>query len=109
MRVSQRLSMSGIVVLLAGCVHPSWQRLASQAAVVQQARTNPSSAVSCEPEAAVLGDYAYSISCRASTVYVRCGYHHGTACCWPVETRAAATGLFGQSNHAMTDQVCGPL
>lgn len=109
MRPLRSLFAGLLALLVSSCASEKWSRLASEAAVLQQVRANQSTAVSCDPQPARLGDYAFSVQCGPATIYLRCGYHHRTTCCWPVETSEAATNLFGRDQHSMAGQVCDPL
>lgn len=109
MRLLQRFSVGLLVVLASSCASAKCSRLASEAAVLQQVASNQSTAVSRDPQPARLGDYAFSAQCCPATVYLRCGYHHRTTCCWPVETAEAATNLIGRDQHSIAGQVCDAL
>ena len=105
MRPSSSLSkcaLGVLAVLASGCSHPRWREMAAQAATLRTMRVG---AGVCE-EPTRLKNAAFEVRCGESTVFVRCGYHHGDTCCWPVDSRNAAVGAFERGRGK--DQVCGP-
>ena len=96
------------LVFLAGCVSPAWPGLAVRAASLQQMPPG-APAAACDAEPTPLGDYGFRVRCGASYVFLRCGYHHGSTCCWPVDTDEEATSLFAPSSHTKNGVVCDRL
>jgi hypothetical protein len=91
--------------LLVGCASsPAWPKLASQAAALREVSPDTPRS-SCEPPVAI-GDWSYRVSCTDSDVFIRCGYHHATTCCWPVDTQEEATDTFAPNEHTKKNVVC---
>ena len=106
MKTIQRLC--GGLLLLVSCVSPAWPGLAVQAASLRGMPPG-GPGVPCDAEPTRLGDYGFRVQCGASRVFLRCGYHHGSTCCWPVETEEEATNLFAPSVHTKRGVVCDRL
>ncbi len=110
--MARRLLFSALVLVSAGlssCTHPGWPALARDAAILARIRHEGGQTAAGNAKVERLNDWAYRVQLDTETVYVRCGYHHGTTCCWPVEDEEAATATFGRSQHQRGGQVCDSL
>ncbi len=105
MAISKPILVAGAALLVA-CTDPRWPTVAGEASRLNLVRTGVGSFAESECTTQQISDWGYEVRCGASSSYARCGYHHGTSCCWPVESRDDATDVFGETMHSRTGAVC---